>query len=57
MDGSRQCREPTIFTNNLEKVFSMVIYGVGATTACEKVNTTGTDENLFRPVFMSGHSA
>ena len=25
-------------------------FGVGASTACEKVNTTGTDENLFRLV-------
>ena len=29
-------------------------YGVSASTACEKVNTAGTDENLFRLVPAPG---
>ena len=32
-------------------------FGVGASTACEKVNTTGTDENLFRLVPVPGDGA
>ena len=28
---------------------------VGSSTACEKVNTAGTDENLFRLVPVTGH--
>ena len=32
-------------------------FGVVALTYCEKVNTTGTDENLFRLVPVLGHSA
>ena len=32
-------------------------FGVGASTACKKVNTGGTDENLFRLVPMPGHGA
>ena len=30
---------------------------VGASTACEKVNTAGTDENLFRLVPLLGNCA
>ena len=32
-------------------------FGVGASTACEKVDTAGTDENLFRLVPVPGHGA
>ena len=32
-------------------------FGVSASTACEKVNTLGTDENLFRLVPVSVHGA
>ena len=32
-------------------------FGVVASTAYEKVNTTGTGENLFRIVPMPGHGA
>ena len=32
-------------------------FGVSASTACKKVNTEGTDENLFRLVPMPGHGA
>ena len=32
-------------------------FGVGASTACKKVNTAGTDENLFRLVPVPGHGA
>ena len=32
-------------------------FGVAASTAYEKVNTTGTDENLFRLVPVPGHDA
>ena len=32
-------------------------YGVGASKACKKVNTAGTDENLFRSVPVPGHGA
>ena len=31
-------------------------FGVGASTACKKVKTVGTDENLFRPVPVPGNS-
>ena len=32
-------------------------FGVSASTAFEKVNTVGTDENLFRLVSVPGHGA
>ena len=32
-------------------------FGVSASAACEKVNTVGIDENLFRLVPVPGHSA
>ena len=32
-------------------------FGVVTSTAYEKVNTTGTDENLFRQVSVPGHGA
>ena len=32
-------------------------FGVGSSTACKKVNTAGTDENLFRLVPVFGHGA
>ena len=32
-------------------------FGVGASIACEKVNTAGTGENLFRLGTVSGHRA
>ena len=32
-------------------------FGVVASTAYKKVNTMGTDENLFRLVLMPGHGA
>ena len=32
-------------------------FGFGASTACEKINTAGTDENLFRLVPLLGHRA
>ena len=32
-------------------------FGVSASSACEKVNTAGTDENLFRLVPVPGHWA
>ena len=32
-------------------------FGVGALTACEKVNTAGADQNLFVLVPMLGHGA
>ena len=32
-------------------------FGIGASTACEKVNAAGTDENLFRLVSVPGHGA
>ena len=33
-----------------------IIFGVGASTACEKVNTVSTDEILFKPVPVPGLS-
>ena len=32
-------------------------FGVGASAACENVNTVGTDENLFRLTPVPGHDA
>ena len=32
-------------------------FGAGASTACKKVNTAGTEENLFRLVPVLGHGA
>ena len=32
-------------------------FGVGSSTACKKVNTAGTDENLFRQVPVLAHGA
>ena len=32
-------------------------FGASASTACKKVNTAGTDENLFRLVLVPGHGA
>ena len=32
-------------------------FGVGSSTACKKVNTAGTDENLFRLVPLPRHGA
>ena len=32
-------------------------FGVGSSAACKKVNTAGTDENLFRLVPVPGHGA
>ena len=32
-------------------------FGIGASTACEKVNACDTDENLFRLVPVPGHGA
>ena len=50
-----------MFINNLGKGFNCreIIgkFGVSASAACEEVNTSNTDENLFRLVPMPGHGA
>ena len=53
-----QCPGVSPFTKDYEKVLNYrEKYGVGASTACEKVNTVSTDENLFRFVPVPGHGA
>ena len=48
------------WTKNVHKQLGkriIVKFQVSAPTACEKVNTVGTDENLFRLVPVPGHGA
>ena len=53
---------PSFFINDKEEDLALEkyigdIFGVQALTACKKVNTADTEDNLFRLVRMSGHCA
>ena len=58
---THQCPELNLFIKQLGKDIDYPEighkFGVGASTACKKVNTAGTHENLFRLVPVPGHGA
>ena len=55
MPGSRNGHKQLGKDNNYQEISGK--FGVVASTAYEKVNTAGTDENLFRVVPVPGHGA
>ena len=58
---THQCDELKMFTKKLGKGIKYREigdkFGVGASAACKKVNTAGTDESLFRLVPLPLHGA
>ena len=59
---TRQCPELKMFIKQLEKGINSREIGdntcvVSASAGCEKVNSAGTDKNLFRLVPVLGHGA
>ena len=55
MPGTKNVHKQLGKGNSYREISSK--FGVVASTGCEKVNTTGTDESLFRLVPMPGHGA
>ena len=54
---TRKCPELKVLGKSIDYPEIADKFGVGSSTACEYVNTAGTDENLFRLVPVLGHSA
>ena len=58
---THQCPELKMFITKLGKGINYLEiggkFGIGASTACKKVNAAATDESLFRLVPVPGHGA